>query len=50
MRLLESYIGREKAVEFLHEWGLKGYNTYDKDPVSYLGFREKLNREIKKYL
>lgn len=50
MRLLESFIGREKAVEFLHEWGLKGYNTYEKDSVSHIEFREKLNQEIKRYL
>lgn len=50
MRLLENCIGREKAVEFLHQWGLKGYNTYQKDPVAHIEFREKINQEIKKYL
>ncbi len=50
MLLLERFIGREKAVEFLRQWGLKGYNTYEKDALSLLQFREKINWEIKKYL
>ena len=50
MLLLERFIGREKAVGFLRQWGLKGYNTYEKDPKAHLQFREKINQEIKKYL
>ena len=50
MLLLERYIGREKAVELLRQWGLTGYKTYEKDAFSHLQFREKINGEIKKYL
>ena len=47
MRLLENFIGREKALECLHQWGLKCYNTYVKDSMSLLEFREKINFERK---
>jgi hypothetical protein len=50
MCLLESFVGREKAVDLLHEWGLKGYNTYERGAVPLTEFREKINQEIKKYL
>ena len=50
LELLESFIGREKVVELLHEWGLKGYNTYKRGGEALITFREKINQEIKKYL
>lgn len=48
LKLLESYIGREKVVEMLDEWGLDGYTVYPRDAVSHKAFREKINRLIKK--
>ncbi|MBQ8685960.1 MAG: DUF4091 domain-containing protein [Clostridia bacterium] len=47
LKLLESYIGRERVVKLLDEWGLDGYTVYPRDAVAHKAFREKINALIK---
>ena len=50
LKLLQSYIGREKVVALLDEWGLDGYTVYPRDAASHKAFREKINALIKEQL
>ena len=49
LKLLESYISREKVLDLLREQGLKGYTQYPRNKVWHIQFREKINEMIKVY-
>lgn len=50
MKLLERYIGREKALNMLKEWGMDGYTVYSRDPKAHTDFRNKINFTIKEFV
>ena len=47
LKELESLIGRESVLNYLSEWGLKGFYQYPHCDKSFVEFREKLYEEIK---
>lgn len=47
LKLLEKQIGREKTLELLSEWGLKGYQDYPREPEAIDTLRKKINLAIK---
>ncbi len=47
LKLLESFIGREKVVKLLDEEGVDGYTQYPRNGAWHVGFRQKINALIK---
>ena len=47
--LLESFIGREKVLELLHNEGVRGWKEYPRDAKWHIMFREKLNKMVGEY-
>lgn len=46
LKLLESFIGREKVLDLLHNEGVRGWKEYPRDAKWHIMFREKLNKMV----
>ena len=46
LKLLESFIGREKVLELLHNEGVRGWKEYPRDAKWHIMFREKLSKMV----
>ncbi len=49
LKCLEKYIGKEKTLEIIKEWGVKGFCEYKRSAKAHIEFREKINGLIASY-
>lgn len=48
LKTLEEYVGREKTVKILHDFGIKGYNEYPRNAEKHNELRAKLYAALKR--
>ena len=50
LKTLESFVGKDKVLDLLKEWGFEGYQVYPRCAKTHAEFRNTVNKLIKEQI